>query len=65
MAKEGTKALASDVNSVFLRLEQLRSKHYNGTGQTAAGQAALANSFDTTTPKNNDKIDNDTISLMK
>ncbi|MCI7444554.1 MAG: hypothetical protein MSA89_15990 [Clostridium sp.] len=45
MAERYTLAQASDINSVFSRLEQLRRAHYEGAGQTAEGKNALASAF--------------------
>ena len=47
MAERYTLAQASDINSVFSRLEQLRRAHYEGAGQTAEGKNALASAFQT------------------
>lgn len=45
MAGRYTLAQASDINSVFSRLEQLRQAHYEGAGQTVEGKNALASTF--------------------
>lgn len=47
MSQVGKTVLASDINSIFQRLETLRSEHYNGAGQTSAGQTALQETFTT------------------
>ena len=42
---QGSTILASDINSIFSRLETLRAEHYSGAGQSSEAQAALSTPF--------------------
>lgn len=61
---QGYLALASDINSIFNRLEALRVEHYSGAGQTTAGQNALSTAFNTNPSVKEESI-TEPYSLMK